>query len=202
MTEFFTRWGLLILSGAALVIIVIFSYLRSVGNSEKGAHRRVSSALRRFASVRGYRVLDNVTLHAGSRTLHADHVLVGYFGLLVVADLCDDGDYYGKLDDPHWARNTRGSEDNPAVRKGMTPNPLPENLRFVEHLRGIFSRNGVYNISIDSLAVAANPRSALFISGRGDIVLALSELRGFLGRDKYSQDNGLDVEKLCSLLQS
>ncbi len=201
MTDFWGSWWLPVLLAAAAVVAGGFLWLRLAGRNEKGAHRRISAALRRFASLRGYRVLDNLTLQTEKGPLQADHLLVGYFGILVVSDLCQSGDYYGKIDDPTWACNTRGTEENPGVRKGSVPNPLPEHRRFIEQMRSIFSKNGVYNISIDSLVVAADPRTTLYITGRGDRVLTLGELRGFLGKNKYSQDNGLDVEKLCKLLQ-
>ena len=201
MTDFYTTWLPVIILGVVVLTITFFVTYRRFSAGEKSAHRRVSSALRRFASIRGYRVLDDVTIKADGRTLHVDHILVGYFGMLLVADLCQADDYYGHIDDRNWSCNTRGAEDTPSMRKGSIPNPLPNNTKCIELIRGIFSKNGVYNISIDSVAVAAHPRSTLYISGRKESVLTLAELRSLLGKSKYSQDNGVDVEKLCSLLQ-
>lgn len=201
MTDFYTIWLPVIILGVVALGITYFVVLKRLGDGENNAHRRVSSALRRFASIRGYRVLDDVTLKTEGRTFHIDHILVGYFGMLLVTDLCQADDYYGHIDDRSWACNTRGAEDKPSMRKGSVANPLPNNTKCIELIRSIFSKNRVYNISIDSVAVAAHPRSTLYISGRKESVLTLAELRSFLGKSKYSQDNGVDVEKLCSLLQ-
>ena len=201
MTDFYTIWLPVIILGVVALGITYFVVLKRLGDGENNAHRRVSSALRRFASIRGYRVLDDVSLKTEGRTFHIDHILVGYFGMLLVTDLCQADDYYGHIDDRSWACNTRGAEDKPSMRKGSVANPLPNNTKCIELIRSIFSKNRVYNISIDSVAVAAHPRSTLYISGRKESVLTLAELRSFLGKSKYSQDNGVDVEKLCSLLQ-
>ena len=82
-----------------IICILILIYKKMHPDTIENEKRKVSKRLRTFAAPRGFRVLDNVRLVSGGLSGWADHVLVGYFGVLLVYDLCYSGEYYGGADD-------------------------------------------------------------------------------------------------------
>ena len=109
----------LALCAAVFIIgIVLFIYKKMHPDTIENEKRKVSKRLRTFAAPRGFRVLDNVRLVSGGLSGWADHVLVGYFGVLLVYDLCYSGEYYGGADDKQWIINDKGKRyavDNPRI---------------------------------------------------------------------------------------
>lgn len=202
MAEFFTTPTIIMIIVAAVLLplLAIVLAIRG-GNSPDARKKKVASTLKGYAGIRNYKVLNNVVLKQGSQELVADHILVGFFGLLIVSDLVLDGDYYGELNDATWVCNTPVKEKEVSRRIGTVANPMEHNRQCLEAVRTLFAHNGIYNLQMDSLVVVAWPKPTMVITGSKDKVVNLKGLRSFLGKDRFSRDNGLDVDKLTALLE-
>lgn len=174
----------------------LYSYTKTHYNPEK-RKKRVSGILRGFARPRGYRVLDHVELEG------IDHVLVGYFGLLLVSDLPGEGVYYGELADSKWVcsdppeRLERGKD----MRRQTIQNPLPAGERAIGLLRERLSKNGIYKLQMEHVAVISNRGSSVQITGSKGKVMNLRGLSDLLSKSKYSADAGLDIPSLCAAIE-
>ena len=193
----------------ALVAVIVWFYReRAHRGQDTGArgHRRVSGTLRGYARLRRFKVLDNIVLPAasGSGTVTIDHVLVGFFGLLFVTDLTLDGDYYGSVKEATWSCTTRQNSDGTVLAEKVAslPNPLITNDRAKEAALRVFSKNNIYNLKIESMAVAASNASVFYISGGEGKVTPIGKLRQALDSTRFDQDNGLDVEKIAQVLRN
>lgn len=203
-----TTLVLAVVAIVALVGVIIWFYHQNAHRGQDtGArgHRRVSGALRGYARLRSFKVLDNIVLPAagGSGTVTIDHVLVGFFGLLFVTDLTLDGDYYGSVKEATWSCTTRGNSEGTVLAEKVAsiPNPLFTNDRAREAALRVFSKNGIYNLRIESMAVAASKASVFYISGGEGKVTPINKLRLALDSTRFDQDNGLDVEKIADVLR-
>lgn len=198
---------LAIIAIIALVGVIIWFYHQNAHRGQdtgsKG-HKRVSGVLRSYARLRSFKVLDNVVLPAasGSGTVTIDHVLVGFFGLLFVTDLTLDGDYYGSVKEATWSCTTRQNADGTTLAEKVASltNPLITNDRAREAALRVFSKNNIYNLRIESMAVAASSASVFYISGGEGKVTPLGKLRQVLDSTRFDLDNGVDVEKIANVL--
>lgn len=186
---------LLALCAAVFIIgIALFIYKKLHPDTVENEKRKVSKRLRAFAAPRGFRVLDNVRLVSGGLSGWADHVLVGYFGVLLVYDLCYGGEYYGGADDKQWIINDGGKRyavDNPRMHAQQCSGRVITLLREVG-----------YKVNVDSVAVitVGGKKTESFLKADG--VVKLSKLRAYLGRGKFDEDRGLDVAKAACALES
>ena len=168
--------GLVMLAVAAVIVVVRIAYnWRRNEHSEKC---RVSRRLKRFAAPRGFRVLDDVKLEANGQTGWADHILIGYFGVLLVYDIIFAGDYYGKPGDKYWSLGV------PGQGRYRMENPLLQADRCApEH----------------AVVITAAKRGVTSYIKSEDVV-QFSELGKLLGRTKFQQDRDVDVEKVAEVL--
>ena len=185
----------LALCAAVFIIgIVLFIYKKMHPDTIENEKRKVSKRLRTFAAPRGFRVLDNVRLVSGGLSGWADHVLVGYFGVLLVYDLCYSGEYYGGADDKQWIINDKGRRyavDNPRIHAQQCSGRVITLLR-----------EAGYRVNVDSVAVitVGGKKTESFLKTDG--VLKLSKLGAYLGRGKFDEDKGLDVAKAVAALEA
>ena len=185
----------LALCAAVFIIgIVLFIYKKMHPDTIENEKRKVSKRLRTFAAPRGFRVLDNVRLVSGGLSGWADHVLVGYFGVLLVYDLCYSGEYCGGADDKQWIINDKGKRyavDNPRIHAQQCSGRVITLLR-----------EAGYRVNVDSVAVmtVGGKKTESFLKTDGAI--KLSKLGAYLGRGKFDEDKGLDVAKAVAALEA
>ena len=185
----------LALCAAVFIIgIVLFIYKKMHPDTIENEKRKVSKRLRTFAAPRGFRVLDNVRLVSGGLSGWADHVLVGYFGVLLVYDLCYSGEYYGGADGKQWIINDKGKRyavDNPRIHAQQCSGRVITLLR-----------EAGYRVNVDSVAVmtVGGKKTESFLKTDGAI--KLSKLGAYLGRGKFDEDKGLDVAKAVAALEA
>lgn len=113
-----TFWGLLIFFGVAVLAAgaALVLYKKLHPRTEDSERRKVSRVLRSFAAPRGCKVIDSPVLVSNGLSGWADHILVGYFGVLLVYDLCYAGEYFGGLDEEQWVIADEG-------KRYSVPNP-------------------------------------------------------------------------------
>ncbi len=191
-----------ILFGLVCLAILIISMTWKGTRNPVRLKKRVSSILRKFALLRQYKVLDNLTLTVGTQTVTIDHLLVGNFGLIFVTDLVGRGDYYGELDDKNWVCNTFNKRDEATLRVGSYENPLHHNQNCMKVVREILSAEKIFGIAMEDAAVSTHKRGDFLVTGGTNKAFNLRGLSPFLNKEKFQVDKGVDVEKITALLQS
>ena len=156
--------------------------------------KKVEATLRKFAALRKYKVLSNVKL--GDTVV--DHILLGYFGLVFVNDLCEQGYYYGRLEDSNWicSDSPETLEKKGTMKRVTVENPLPLGENAIRALREHLSKKSIYKIGMENVAVITDNSSVIQITGSKEKVMNLKGLSSMLSKSKYSSDAGLDIDKI------
>ncbi|WP_312643493.1 nuclease-related domain-containing protein [Hydrogenoanaerobacterium sp.] len=185
--------GIMVAVWAAIALVVVLLWKRRT--SVAGQYRRVTGTLKKFASIRSYKVLQDITLDCGKETVHIDHILVGFFGLLFVNTQVENADYYGEEREEYWSV----VKDDVKTR---IKNPLNEGIAAMDAARKIFAKNNVYNIQMEQVVVftSAFKKNVLYVKDTLPIV-NVRKLGSLLSKTRFEKDNGVDVEQLVKLLE-
>ena len=76
--------GGIILLAVLLLVAAAWMKKRKLQKLGKEGEKQVSRILRRYARLRSYKVIDDLYLPLYDKTTQIDHVLIGFFGILVV----------------------------------------------------------------------------------------------------------------------
>lgn len=184
---------LLAVLGIILILIVCFSLIKKKQSGQK----KLASLLGGFASIRSFKVINNIDLPLknGAYT-HIDHILIGFFGVMVLENCELGGIIYGDTRDKEWVSVI--TKDN-IDKKARFKNPLNENQEHIEALRGIFQKENIYKISIESYGVFTNPKAQLSVSPNLP-VMDLKTFKKLLKKDKYSETGPIDVETVYNAI--
>ena len=193
-------WGMMLLT---LLAVGLAIYRTSVKNNHSERTRRdIRKTLRSMAPLREWRVLEDVSLtgHKG-QVFTADHLVIGPFGVLVLTDIHQRGNYYGELRDAEWVIST-GGESKVETLRVRVPNPIKNNEGFVSALREKLTAAEIYNIQVEALCPITQGQIQVFVTGAASMVVENGKLRETLSRQKYQKDNGVDVAKIAALLEA
>lgn len=164
--------------------------LRKIG---KDGEKKVSKRLKKFAGIRSYKVIDDLYLPLYDKTTQIDHILVGFFGLLVVETKNMKGEIYGDPKKKDWLHIVGGKKYN-------LYNPLMQNQAHIDCLRHILGKEKIYNVNIESAVVFANKKVELYIP-KGLPIFPLKKLSKLLHQSRFEKDNNYDVEQIVSILR-
>ena len=183
---------------AVILLLVLAVLLIGWQNRRRGVDgkKKVAAILRRFTGIRSFRVLNDLTIHTAKKDLTIDHVLIGFFGILVVNTQNLSGSVYGDGRGKTWTHviTKKGREV-----KTSFPNPLLENQQAVDAIREVLSANSIYKINIESWVVFTRRKASLNVP-KGLSVLTLKGFRKLLKRSKYSADGPVDVALVADTL--
>lgn len=184
-----------LLAVVALAILSIILWHRGLMKKGVLGHRKVMSQLRRYAAIRRYRVLENVTIRSGDREAVIECLMVGFFGVLLVYAMNDTAEYYGDDKSKEWVRVT------PKTRVKV-PNTMKQASEAAELLREVFSKQKVYNIKVESATVFCGSvkKSLVAITNPQNLML-LGEFSKYLHRAKFEKDNDVDVPVLTEMIE-
>lgn len=176
-----------------IALIVLILWKRS--SSAEGQKRRAAGVLKKFAAIRSYKVLQDITLDCGKETVHIDHILVGFFGLLFVNVEVENADYYGDETGEQWSVVKNDV-------KTYINNPLKEGIAAMDATRKIFAKNNIYNIQMEQVVVftSAFKKNTLYIKDTLPVV-NVRKLSSLLSKTRFEKDNGVDVERLVKLIE-
>ena len=150
----------------------------------------VKSILKRFAFPRKYKVLENVSMELDGKTQTIDFVMVGEFGLLFVSALQGKGDFYGDFTEEYWS-----FVDN--EKKVRFLNPVKEMDKKLDMFRRLMAKKKVYNLKIESAVVIVGSKAdaPMYLShvGKENIVMTVNQFKKLLEKEKFEQDNNIDV---------
>lgn len=188
-----------------IILLVLFSILLVAGLAvgwfryqadRKGVlgKRRVDTLLKKFGVIRNYRVLRDVTLVIGERRAKIEHMMVGFFGVLIASSVNDTAEYYGTVRDEYWTKVTD-------QKREKIENFERKNQQDIDVLREIFSKNGVYGIRMEGVVVFCGNHKKTLIGVTGsNALMDLRTFKAYLGKSKFEKDNDVDVPALCALL--
>jgi hypothetical protein len=180
---------------ASLAVICFLLSINVFNPDGKGAYRKTRRILGKFAMLRGFRVLTNVSIDYKGKSYPIENMLIGYFGILLVHTLGGRGEYYGQIDGKTWQRTLK-------EKKTTFPNPVLEQAEAMTALRALFSQNKVFNIPIENIVYMTNraKKTGLFITNDNKIFLP-GKLRAYLDKTKFEKDVGIDVGKLTEIIE-
>ncbi|MDL2232986.1 NERD domain-containing protein [Ruminococcaceae bacterium OttesenSCG-928-L11] len=162
----------------------------------KGASKKTTRVLSKFALIRGFKVLTNVRFEHKGRAFHIENMLIGYFGILLVHTLGGRGEYYGQMDSKSW-QLVRDE------KKQVFPNPYLEQEDAMAALRSVFSQHKVFNVPMENLIVLTNKsrKTALFITNDNKIFFP-GKLKPYLDKTKFEKDAGIDIQKVTQIIEA
>lgn len=180
---------------AAIILIgVLFIYYNKWKIKKLGidGEKKVARALKKFASIRSYKVINDLYLPLYDKTTQIDHVLIGFFGILVVETKNLAGEVYGDPKKKDWLHIVGGKKHEPY-------NPLMQNQAHIDCMRHLFGKENIYSVNIESLIVFTNKKVQLFVPNKLPII-NFKKLSKYLHKDRFEKDNNVDVEKLTNVL--
>lgn len=157
------------------------------------AGEKVLAPVQRFARVRGYKVLNDLTLYYKGEGAHYDAVLVGYFGIAFVTAVGLGGEIYGSGDEDTWLQVFEGE-------RSRFESPLITSSQQVKVMRAVLSDEGIKVPLIDPLVVFTQ-KSAVVNVPRNVLHMRLAQLGASLDKAKYITDNGIEMEKVVEALE-
>ena len=159
----------------------------------------VKSILKRFAFPRKYKVLENVSMELDGKTQTIDFVMVGEFALLFVSALQGKGDFYGDFTEEYWS-----FVDN--EKKVRFLNPVKEMDKKLDMFRRLMAKKKVYNLKIESAVVIVGSKAdaPMYLShvGKENIVMTVNQFKKLLEKEKFEQDNNIDVAAVTDVLSN
>lgn len=159
----------------------------------------VKSILKRFAFPRKYKVPENVSMELDGKTQTIDFVMVGEFGLLFVSALQGKGDFYGDFTEEYWS-----FVDN--EKKVRFLNPVKEMDKKLDMFRRLMAKKKVYNLKIESAVVIVGSKAdaPMYLShvGKENIVMTVNQFKKLLEKEKFEQDNNIDVAAVTDVLSN
>lgn len=192
-------WMYYIVGGAAVLIIILIIIATVMLKKHKykklgiDGERKVAKKLKKFAGIRGFKVINDIYLSLYDKTTQIDHILIGFFGILVVETKNLAGEVYADPRKKEWLHIVKD-------KRRTLYNPLMQNQTHIDCIRYIFGKENIYNVAIDSLVVFTNKKTVVFNS-RGLPIIKLNLLRKYLKKPRYSKDNNVDVQKLYDTLK-
>ena len=199
-------WAIaLIVAGVAILVIVLLVLLHMLKNSlqrKKGvlAENLVTGKLNRFAKIRSFKVLENLTFPAGKNdTVTVDRALVTFNHVLLFQLRSECDTIYGDAKDPTWV-SVKTDKENITLGRVAFDNPLREAQKANDAVRRLLTRHKLGKIQTEYYVVFGDPKVTLSI-GQGMPVLNYKTFKALLSRSKYSEDGPVDVEEVAKLLQ-
>ncbi len=180
---------------AVLILAVALSILlkkRKIKKLGIDGEKKVARVLKKYAGIRSYKVINDLYLPLYDKTTQIDHVLVGFFGILVVETKNLAGEVYGDPKKKDWLHIV-GS------KKHSLYNPLMQNQAHIDCIRHILGKENVYSVNIENLVVFSNKKVQLFIPNKLPII-NIKKLSKYLRKDSFEKDNNFDVEKITNIL--
>lgn len=191
----------LIIGGIVLFIILICilaSFIRKqkIKKIGKDGEKKVAAALKRYAGIRSYKVINDLYLPLYDKTTQIDHILIGFFGILVVETKNVSGEVYGDPKKKEWLHIMGGKTNQ---KRHQLYNPLMQNQTHIDCIRHIFGKENIYNINMESLIVFPAKKVQLFIPNKLPVV-TMKKLKKYLRQPRFEKDNNVDVEQLYNVL--
>lgn len=158
--------------------------LKAAGK-DSSAGKAVAAA-RSFANAHKFRFIAPAKLAKNGKFADLDAIIIGYFGVLGVKALGYNGEIYGAAADVEWVQIVEG------VRTTFQ-NPIVEASSDVRVIRDALFSTKQKRIPVEVVCVFTDA-SAQLVLPRGTGHYTLKEFKNLLGKEKYLEDVGLDLD--------
>ncbi|MBR6789569.1 MAG: NERD domain-containing protein [Oscillospiraceae bacterium] len=190
---------------AVVVLLIALSLLRTALLRKKGVltQNKVSALLRKFAGIRSFKVINGLKLKNGDEVVTIDHVLIGFFGMILLTDVNAIGSVYGDYKDEQWMSIVLDN-DNQEKSKALFNNPVKTMEKCTEAMRKLLAANNLYKIGTEAYVVFGERKVQLanMKKKNGMPLLTFPQLKRLLEKDKYSADGPVDVKEIHDLLMA
>lgn len=201
MTE--TIW-LVVAAVAGLGLLALVIYLlwrrqnpKVPSGTGRGANlSRALAPMRGFARSNQYRFIAPATITSGGQTAQLDAVVVGYFGVMGLISLGYNGQVYGAPNDKEWVQVDGKDKRTPFE------NPMTQASATVRVLRDVLMQaKAGKKVPVEVVCVFTAPDVQLALP-RSTGHLRVKEFKKLLGKEKYREDCGLDLDAVEAALKA
>lgn len=208
MTIIMQTWQIVLIVIGVIAVVICAAVcgwlLVTAQQRKKGvlALEKVSGKLSRFAGIRSFKVLSNVTLKTGKKdTVTIDRVLITFNHVILFKVQSEYDTVYGDAKDQTWVSVRTDRKTNDTISKTVFDNPFREAQRANDAVRRLLTQHKLGKVQTEFYVVFGDPKVNLSI-GRGMPVLNLKALGQLLSRSKYSEDGPVDVAEVAKLLSN
>lgn len=199
-------WQIVLIAiGAAIIVITaavcgVMLYTSQQRKKGELALNKVTAKLNRFAGIRSFKVLSNVTLQTGKKeTVQIDRILITFNHVLLFKVCSQFDNIYGDAKDATWVSVRTDKKTNNTLAKSTFDNPFREAQKANDAVRRLLTQHKLGKVQTEFYVVFGDPKANLSI-GKGMPVLSSKELGQLLSRSKYSEDGPVDVNEVAKLL--
>lgn len=197
------KYYIIIAAIILLIIIILWAYfffknlkIKKIG---KDGERRVAKALQKYALIRSYKVINDIYLPLYDKTTQIDHILIGFFGMIVVETKNLSGEIYGDPKKKEWLHIKGVDKKGAGGKKHTLYNPLMQNQTHIDCIRHLLGKEKIYNMNIESLIVFPSKKVNLFVPNKLPIV-TLKQLKKYIRHHRFDKDNNVDVEQIYNVI--
>ncbi|WMJ22469.1 nuclease-related domain-containing protein [Paludicola sp. MB14-C6] len=183
--------GTVILS-VLIIMLTAFIRKRKIIKIGKDGEKKVASTLKKYAGIRGYKVINDLYLPLYDKTTQIDHVLIGFFGIIVVETKNLSGEIYGDPKKKDWLHIM-------GEKKHTLYNPLMQNQTHIDCIRHLLGKENIYNVNIESLVVFSARKVTLFVPNKLPIIY-FKKFKKYLKQPCFEKDNDIDIQKVYNAL--
>ena len=157
--------------------------------------KKTKTALLGFSKSHGFKLFSNISVNIDGEKIHFDNLIVGFFGLLAVNVLEPQGEYCGEEGEDKWVFTKDSSRD-------YIENPINQNSDALQKLKKALGKEaGVYKLNANELTVFGGKPSKTQVYTKAENKVCFAKDLGKVLKDKrFSDDNGVDVEKVCDFI--
>lgn len=186
--------GLIVLVAviAGIVLLVRYRKKRIERLGVKG-EKMVAKILKPWAMVRSYKVINDLYLPLYDKTTQIDHVVIGFFGMVVIETKNMRGEVYGDPRAKEWTYIIGDS-------KRKLYNPIKQNQAHIDCIRHCLAKENIYNVTIDNVVVFADNKVQLYLQKGDGTVIKRNRLKKLLRKSRYEKDRDVDVERVYQAL--
>ncbi len=187
----------LLLIVATAVYAINAGLIRLPGKSTQSESKITSSfmhAVKKAAGIKGFEVMGKTTVAFGGEQFTFDAILLGYYGTIAVKANYEGGEIYGSHKDETWcAVSAEG-------KKTYFENPLDSLMGCTRFFKELYTAERAKHGMSDSFVVFADKKAKVF-AGKKLEVYTLDKLAEKLTSEKYSRDNGADINAMKAALE-
>ena len=188
---------------ALLLIVATVAYAANAGliklpgrstQSESKTTAAFMHAIKKAAGIKGFEVMGKTTVAFGGQQFTFDAILLGYYGTIAVKANYESGEIYGSHKDESWcAVSAEG-------KKTYFENPLDSLMGCTRLFKDLYTEERVKFGMSDSFVVFADKKAKVF-TGKKLEVYTLDKLGEKLTSEKYTRDNGADINAMKAALE-
>ena len=182
----------LLLVVAGIILLVRYRKKRIERLGVKG-EKMVAKILKPWALLQNYKVINDLYLPLYDKTTQIDHIVIGFFGMIVIETKNMCGEVYGDQKAKEW---TYIVGDN----KRKLYNPIMQNQAHIDCIRHCLAKENIYNITIDNVVVFANNKVQLYLQKGDGIVIKRKQIKTLLHKSRYEKDRDVDIDRLYHAL--